>query len=104
MLGVSTEHRWETEDRMREQSRDSEAVYIMAMCLDQLWCRPNGQNIQHELRSLRDMLDILIARREVLIDDKEIPDALCRFTREPDRRRIMEWLKEGQDRSWRQSE
>lgn len=31
----------------------------------------------------------------VLIDDKEIPDALCRFTREPDRRRIMEWLKEG---------
>lgn len=56
--------RWQAEDRLRDQSRDSEAVFTIAMCLDQLWCRPSGENVQHELRALQDMLRILIARRE----------------------------------------
>lgn len=56
--------RWQAEDRMREQCRDSQAVFAMAMHIDDLWCRPSGENVQHELRTLRDMLDILIARRE----------------------------------------
>lgn len=56
--------RWQAEDRLREQCRDSQAVFVMAMQLDDLWRRPSGENVQHELRTLRDMLDLLIARRE----------------------------------------
>lgn len=79
----------ELESRLRRYERREQAMRDLAYRILQL---ANLRKVELPEATF----SIVAGQPKVLIlDEKAIPDALCRFTRTPDKTKVREWLKSG---------